>query len=215
MSAEGYIVLLLRPGLSADSAARGNSPYVVKSKDPLVVDAEAPAVFVANAAQGQEPTIFANEEEAQKTVENIVNRVRAIQRVGQQTGQWRDIGAASLLIPQRYGGSEEVGGFEVVESSYWTDERDEEQKLHAAAELEEVAEAERRAQEAAEAAEQARSNANVSPDWRGMSVPYIQERTVKDGSKRYRARKAGRTSPTFENVADALEWRDAETAQPA
>jgi hypothetical protein len=73
-----------------------------------------------------------------------------------------------------------------------------------------------KAREAAEALERARAEQErTTPDAPGRSdwhkhptEPQVQQRIRSDDSKVFRARVAGRVSPTFETVAEAVQSRD-------
>jgi hypothetical protein len=150
--------------------------------------------------KGRRPTIFASREAA---AEIVAEHLETAKEFGIVPGNLR----YAAIVPAAE-----------WESAAQNDPSDRVARRKASIEL---ARAKRRAEDAAadaaaiEAGLRASKPAPSSSDWHKHPEPQIQQRIRSDGSTVFRARVAGRVSPTFETVAEAVLSRDRLNAQLA
>jgi hypothetical protein len=205
---DGYIVRLLKLGISA-TAGHSGPPYDVKAHIPVFFDFDVPQVRLVESSHRQtQPTIFKSKEEAEEKVGALLDRLKAIQRNTLRTGRHANVGAAMELLGKRVS-DKVIGGYEIVPAKTWLNEVGEERRLDAQARQEELAEKEAAAAVAEMTAASLREEIEAGEfgsAWKSHSEPGIQHRTTKKGEPRFRGRKHGNTSPTYETVEEAVQW---------
>ena len=213
MSEHGYCVGFRPVKVSADAARSTGSPYLEGEPVPVRFSDTVPGGIEGVRPSVGDETVFDTEGAAEAAARELLARNDLRRRV--ERGFIK--GLAASLRPVSIGGGE-LGGWCVIDRSALVAAREAEAKMREAKTRARVAEAEAKADKARAEADHIRQElAAQEPtptgapggEWvRHAGEGGIQERRKKDGSIVYRARKAGKISPSFITLEAAIEWRD-------
>jgi hypothetical protein len=209
MSDPRVFIRAIKRTVSMTAALDTGSFWVSEPGDPLIIDPE--RIYVRRVGRRDEPTVFESREEAERIMERLLAQVDAVLR---RSGSGVDVGWAAGLLAHPNDPTKR--GYLIEDYAGWLAVKEMDEDFRRRRQAEAEAEADERVRAAAAQADAIRAErgtlapaeASIASEWHAHGEPLIQQRRRKDGSVVYRARRAGATSPSFDTLQAARDWRD-------